>query len=111
MSLPASQQRVLQRIESDLNGCEPRLVSMFSIFTRLNRNEGAPRTESLPPGTARQQARRIARVRALVAIPLLLVLVAMLIFVTVSGSTAHACRPGTTPRVTGCQTVSKLQVH
>jgi hypothetical protein len=111
VSLPLSQQRVLARIESDLQGCEPRLASMFSIFTRLTRNEGAPRTESLPPGTSLQGARRIARMRALVAVPLLLVLMAMLIFVTVSSSTAHACRPGTTPHITSCQSGSKLQDH
>jgi len=47
VSLPASQQQVLDRIETDLEGCEPRLWSMFAIFTRLTRDEGAPRTESL----------------------------------------------------------------
>jgi len=111
VSLPASQQRVLERIESDLQGCEPRLASMFSIFTRLTWNEGAPRTESLPAGTSLRGARRIARTRAIVAVPLLVVLVAMLIFVTVSSSAAHACRPGTTPHVTSCQSGSKLQDH
>jgi hypothetical protein len=109
--LPASQQRVLARIESDLQGCEPRLASMFSIFTRLTRNEGAPRTESLPPRTRLPGVRRIARTRAIVAIPLLLVLVAMLIFVAVSSSAAHACQPGAAPRVTSCQSGSKLQDH
>ncbi|MGH3151423.1 MAG: hypothetical protein ACRDOB_11945 [Streptosporangiaceae bacterium] len=111
MSLPTSQQRVLERIESDLEGCEPRLVSMFSIFTRLTRNEEAPRTESLPPGTSLKGLRRIARPRAIVAVPLLLVLLGMLVFLTVSSSsTAHAC-PGTQPRVTSCQSASKLQNH
>jgi hypothetical protein len=102
---------VLERIESDLQDCEPRLVSMFSIFTRLTRNEGAPRTESLSAGTSLPGSRRIARTRAIVAVPLLLVLVAMLIFVTVSSSAAHACRPGATPHVTSCQSGSKLQDH
>ena len=111
VSSPASQQRVLERIESDLQGCEPRLVSMFSIFTRLTRNEGAPRTESLPPGTSLLGFRRLARARAIVAVPLLLVLLGMLIFLTVSSSSsAHAC-PGTQPRVTSCQSAFKLQDH
>jgi Protein of unknown function (DUF3040) len=111
VSLPASQQRVLARIESDLQGCEPRLASMFSIFTRLTWNDGAPRTESLPPRTRQRGARRIARARAIVAVPLLLVLVAMLIFVAVSSSTAHTCQPGAAPRVISCQSGSKLQGH
>ena len=63
VSLPVSQQRVLERIESDLNGCEPRLVSMFAIFTRLTRNEGAPRTESLPSGISFRRPRPAARPR------------------------------------------------
>jgi hypothetical protein len=84
---------------------------MFSIFTRLTRNEGAPRTESLTPRTGRQRVRRIARIRALVAVPLLLVLVGMVVFLAVSNSSAHACRVGITPRVTSCQSVSNLQVH
>jgi hypothetical protein len=47
VSLPAGQQQVLDRTETHLEGCEPRLTSMFAIFTRLTRDDGAPRTESL----------------------------------------------------------------
>jgi hypothetical protein len=47
--LPTDQRRVLDRTESDLEGGEPRLRSMFVIFTRLTRAKGAPRTESLQP--------------------------------------------------------------
>ena len=50
VSLSASQQRVLYGIESALEGGEPRLRSMFAIFTRLTRDDGAPRTESLLAG-------------------------------------------------------------
>jgi hypothetical protein len=55
VSLPVAQQRVLEGIESALEGGEPRLRSMFAIFTRLTRDEGAPRTESLraQPGLRR----------------------------------------------------------
>jgi hypothetical protein len=36
MSLPASQQRVLDRMETRLRAGEPHLASMFGIFARLN---------------------------------------------------------------------------
>lgn len=47
MSLPACQQRVLDTIENVLQKREPRLASMFAMFTRLTRGEGLPRTERL----------------------------------------------------------------
>jgi hypothetical protein len=54
MSLPARQQRVLERMERSLHACDPRLRSMFAIFTKLTRDEEMPRQEelerrSLPP--------------------------------------------------------------
>ena len=39
MSLPACQQRVLDRMEGALRTSEPRLTSMYEIFTRLNVGE------------------------------------------------------------------------
>jgi Protein of unknown function (DUF3040) len=48
MSLPARHQRVLDRIEHSLHACEPRLVSMFAIFTMLTEDEAMPRQEELP---------------------------------------------------------------
>jgi hypothetical protein len=47
MGLPTGQQRILDRIENALQHREPRLASMFTMFTRLNTNEGPPGTESL----------------------------------------------------------------
>lgn len=48
MSLPAAQQRVLNGIAEAMRASEPRLVSMFAMFTRLTRNEAAPGREQLP---------------------------------------------------------------
>lgn len=48
MGLPAGQQRVLDGIEDALRSGEPRLASMFSIFTRLSRTEARPHREQLP---------------------------------------------------------------
>ena len=59
VSLPASQQRVLDRMEGALRASEPRMASMYAIFARLNAAEpiGAEqlarrRQRWLQPGTA-----------------------------------------------------------
>ncbi len=50
MALPAGQQQVLDRIEDAMRLGEPRLASMFAIFTRLTRHEARPSREQLPFG-------------------------------------------------------------
>ncbi len=47
MSLPPSQRRTLEAIECRLRIREPRLVSMFAIFTRLTEDEAVPHTETI----------------------------------------------------------------
>jgi hypothetical protein len=47
MSLPASEARVLSTIEERLLARDPRLRSLFSIFTRLNWQEAMPAREQL----------------------------------------------------------------
>jgi hypothetical protein len=47
MGLPVSQRRILERIENALLGSDPRLAALFSIFTRLNRDEEMPRVEEI----------------------------------------------------------------
>jgi len=47
MGLPASQRRILEKIENALRGTDPRLTSLFAIFSRLNRDEEMPRIEEL----------------------------------------------------------------
>jgi hypothetical protein len=98
VSLPTSQQRVLDEIEVDLRGCEPRLTSMFSIFTRLTRDDGAPRTEALRDAARFQWFSPGARLRTIVIVPLALALVGLFIFVAVVGSSARGCSPAATSR-------------
>jgi hypothetical protein len=96
VSLSADQQQVLDRIESDLEDCEPRLRSMFAIFTRLTRDDGTPKTESL-----RHEAGRLRRIwpnqgpiatrRMAIAVPIILCLLALLLVATFNSSTAHVC--------------------
>jgi hypothetical protein len=54
MTLPPAQERVLDAMAESLRASEPRLASMFAIFTRLTRNEAAPRREQLPARSLRR---------------------------------------------------------
>jgi hypothetical protein len=117
MSLPACQERILSRMETALNACEPRLASRFAIFTRLTRGEELPRIEQLLPqswlqrvlaGTGRvwrvlfprprsrgiaamrAPGRPAARLRAAVVLPVLLILMASATVVTAIAGT-HPC--------------------
>ncbi|MBO0818155.1 MAG: hypothetical protein J2P30_23725 [Actinobacteria bacterium] len=88
MSLPIGQQRVLESIEGKLAESDPRLVSLFSIFTRLTLTEKMPWIEQVAirpvadrlAGVAfwfRWMARRpAARIRAMVLLPAALTAVA-----------------------------------
>jgi hypothetical protein len=51
MSLPACQQRALDRMEGALRASEPQLASMYAIFSRLNASE--------PIGTERLTRKRL----------------------------------------------------
>jgi hypothetical protein len=48
MSLSASQQHALDAIGDGLRHGDPRLATMFAVFTRLTRQESMPAQETLP---------------------------------------------------------------
>jgi hypothetical protein len=50
MTLPPSQQHALNAIDDVLQSAEPRLATMFGVFTDLTRMEAMPAAETLPPG-------------------------------------------------------------
>ena len=50
MTLPASQQRALDAIDDVLRSAEPRLATMFGVFTDLTRLDAMPAVETLQPG-------------------------------------------------------------
>ena len=50
MTLPASQQHALDAIDDVLQSAEPRLATMFGVFTDLTGQEALPAVETLPPG-------------------------------------------------------------
>lgn len=87
MSLPTGQQRVLESIAGRLAESDPRLASLFSIFTRLTLAERMPWIEQVAvrPVADRLAAighwfrvsrRSAARVRAMVLLPAALTAVA-----------------------------------
>jgi hypothetical protein len=117
VSLPVDQQRVLDRIEGDLRGCEPRLVSMFSIFTRLTRDEGAPPAERLGSEARRRRTWLGPELAAVIVNPLILGLVGLFVFLTVSGVTGHGCRsaagphPAAVSHAPSCQSAQEPPGH
>ena len=115
MSLPACQERILSGIEDTLRKGEPRLASRFAIFSRLTRGEELPRTEQLMPQPWLRRAlasagrawrfllprprpcgvaamRPAARLRAVVVLPVLLIIMASATVVTAIAGT-HPCAP------------------
>ena len=110
MSLPAYQQRVLDTIENTLKRREPRLASMFAMFTRLNTNEAIPRTELLEavPWWAwrrpRQGGRRTPRsarrpataMRAALLVPVMIMAVVSAVILGMAAS-QDPCVPATGP--------------
>jgi hypothetical protein len=95
MSLPASQQRVLDRIEEALRRREPRLASMFAMFNRLNMHERLPWIEALEavPWWSPRRLRAAARIRALVLLTLAAALVVSAVFLGMSQSRAGCTSP------------------
>jgi hypothetical protein len=119
MSLPACQERILSAIEKTLRAGEPRLASRFAIFTRLASGEDLPRTEQLMPqpwpqrvlasagrafrlffprprprgiAAARAPGRPATRLRAVVVLPVLLLMMASATVASALAGT-HACAP------------------
>ena len=104
MSLPARQQRKLREIEGGLTGSDPRLRSLFGIFTRLTTGEAMPWFEAVPTrpvadalAAFRSLIRRIARrpasrVRALLLL-LPAALSAMVCGIMIAAGLSGAQRP------------------
>jgi hypothetical protein len=121
MSLPACQQRVLDTIENALQKREPRLASMFAMFTRLTRGEGLPRTERLEVtpwwawhrrwrpgrGGGSPRARRShgwsAAMPSVLIIPALILLTVSAVFLGMSSASATCVRAISRPGVVTSQ--------
>lgn len=94
MSLPAAQQRVLDRMEGALQASEPHLAAMFAIFTRINLDEpvGAE-----PLARRRRRTRWLQHGTALYAFVLVPVMFTMIVIGAMLSGRAHstgACEVG-----------------
>ena len=79
MSLPVAEERALTGIEQALRSRDPRLSALFSIFTRLTRQEAMPTIEQLRRRRWRPQPGAV-----------LLVAIALLVCALVAGSLASS---------------------
>jgi hypothetical protein len=93
MGLPARQQRVLDRIEEALKRREPRLASMFAMFTRLNIGERLPWIEALEtvPWWSPRRYRNRMPGRAVLFLSLAIALIVSAVFIGMRQSSA-GCR-------------------
>jgi hypothetical protein len=114
MGLPASQRKILERIENALRGSDPRLAALFSIFSRLNRDEEMPAIEQVRARAevllARLRYRAVrfgrwfgapqrARLRTALFFPVALAIVASAVLVGAGFPSANRC--AATPRPIG----------
>ena len=86
MSLPIAQERTLTSIEQALRSRDPRLNSLFSIFTRLTRQEAMPTIEQIRQRRWRPQPGAV-----------ILVAVALLVCAIVVGSLSSEAGAGRRP--------------
>jgi hypothetical protein len=87
VSLPAAQQRILDRMEGALQASEPQMVAMFSMFTRLNADDpvGAE-----PLARPPRRHRLVQHGTALYAFVLVPVMFTMIIIAALLSSRAHS---------------------
>jgi hypothetical protein len=108
MGLPASQRRILERIEHALRGSDPRLAALFSIFTRLTCDEEMPHMEQVRTKVVMILIRiryrlaafarwfgapRRARLRTALFFPVALAIVASAVLVGARFPSASRCPP------------------
>lgn len=94
MGLPGSQLRILERIEGRLARSDPRLESLFAIFSRLTLAEAMPWIEQVKARPVVYQVKRFiawfrrpaTRMRALIVIPTTLVAMSLTIAFAFTGS-------------------------
>ena len=84
MRLAASQDRVLDRIERTLLADDPRLGSLFAVFTRLARHEAMPATEQVRAGRWRPRG-------PVAAVSIALVILAGAVTLALSAPSGQTC--------------------
>jgi Protein of unknown function (DUF3040) len=95
MSLPARQQQALDKIDRALQSADPKLKSMFAIFTRLTSREAMPTTEAI--------VAKLPRPMVMISIMVVTVLSAVLLSVLAAGTEC--------PRLSSDQVVASAAVR
>ena len=89
MTLPVDQQRMLARMEEALQTSEPHLVSMFSIFTRINADEPVGDEPLARPRPRPRRVRWLGAGTTIYAFVLVPVMFAMITLGALLSSRAH----------------------
>jgi hypothetical protein len=115
VSLPTYQQSLLKRMDRALEARDPRLASMFAIFTRLTSDDGPPRAERLGPRSASLAvALRWTRTSAAIPVVIVIALTVAIIALGVATSGGRVCPPTVTvhlsghSKLAGCQAADGL---
>ena len=103
MSLPASQQRALNRIEKTLAADHPSLGPLFAIFTGLTGHEAMPEIERV---TARLWRWRRPMRSAVVTVVALAVFTGAVLTLSLMLPNSHVCAPGTVAVAAQTQSIS-----
>jgi hypothetical protein len=90
VTLPVDQQRVLSRMEEALQTSEPHLVSMFSIFTRINADEPVGDEPLARPRPRPRRVRWLGAGTTIYAFVLVPVMFAMITVGALLSSRAHS---------------------
>jgi len=90
VTLPVDQQRVLSRMEDALQTSEPHLVSMFSIFTRINSDEPVGAEPLARPRPRPRRVRWLGAGTTIYAFVLVPVMFAMITIGALLSSRAHS---------------------
>lgn len=108
MGLPVRQRRILEQIECDLRGSDPPLMSLFAIFGRLTRDDQMPGVEQLQTRAELSRARRrgrlgavgrrlhampVARQRAVLVVPIALLVAASTFLMAAVLPSPSKCTP------------------
>jgi Protein of unknown function (DUF3040) len=89
VTLPVDEQRVLSRMEDALQTSEPHLVSMFSIFTRINADEPVGDEPLARPRPRPRRVRWLGAGTTIYAFVLVPVMFAMITIGALLSSRAH----------------------
>jgi Protein of unknown function (DUF3040) len=94
VSLPAAQQRVLDRMEGTLQASEPHMAAMFAIFARINASEPVG-AESLPrPRRRRGWLQHGTALYAFVLVPVMFTMIVIGAMLSGRAHSAGACEAG-----------------